>query len=198
MHSSMCCFPSPLAGEGGESRATRATSRVRGLFEDALRANPSPALTSFGRPLPQGEREKRHEINRSRGASLRPSYATPRSRKRVGGSEIRGRRCRFDLAPGFRYAPPGLRNKGKKIRRRNADRRKASSAVPYGHGRTSNVRRTSIGVPPRLSSQGVFHRKGLSTRLLLPGTWRPGLACPSSGRYPPLPVPVQRPNAPRS
>ena len=29
---------------------------------------------------------------------------------------------------------------------------------------------TSIGVPPRFSSQGVFHRKGLSTRLLLPGT----------------------------
>src|SRR6516164_6165734 len=34
-------------------------------------------------------------------------------------------------------------------------------------------RRTSIGVPPRFSSQGVFHRKGLSTRLSLPGTWRP-------------------------
>jgi hypothetical protein len=89
-------------------------------------------------------------------------------------------------------------NERKKYRRRNADRRNPYSAVPYGHGRASNVRRTSIGVPPRFSPQGVFHRKGLSTRLLLPGTWRPGLACPSSGRYPPLPVPVQRPNAPRS
>src|SRR6201987_1482104 len=66
------------------------------------------------------------------------------------------------------------------------------SAVPDGRGRAWVARRTSIGVPPRLSSQGVFHRKGLSTRLLLPGTWRPGLACPSGGRYPLLPVPVQR------
>jgi hypothetical protein len=71
-----------------------------------------------------------------------------------------------------------------------------SSTVPHGHGRAWIARRTSIGVPPRLSSQGVFHRRGLSTRLLLPGTWRPGLACPSGGRYPPLPVPVRRPNAP--
>jgi hypothetical protein len=39
-------------------------------------------------------------------------------------SEIRGNGHRFDLAPGFRYAPPGLQKK-KKIRRRNADRRKA-------------------------------------------------------------------------
>ena len=56
---------------------------------------------------------------------------------------------------------------------------------------TASTRRTSIGVPPRFSSQGVFHRKGLSTRLYLPGTWRP-VGWPSSGRYPPLPVPVQR------
>src|ERR1700747_3733334 len=79
-----------------------------------------------------------------------------------------------------------------------------SSAVPAGtaaaptltlprlRGEGMGGGSTSIGVPPRFSSQGVFHRKGLSTRLLLPGTWRPGLACPSSGRYPPLPVPVQR------
>jgi hypothetical protein len=31
-----------------------------------------------------------------------------------------------------------------------------------GHGRAWIARRTSIGVPPRFSSQGVFHRKGLS------------------------------------
>jgi hypothetical protein len=67
-----------------------------------------------------------------------------------------------------------------------------SSAVASATAAPASGRRTSIGVPPRFSSQGVFHRKGLSTRLLLPGTWRPGLACPSSGRYPLLPVPVQR------
>jgi hypothetical protein len=52
----------------------------------------------------------------------------------------------------------------KKYRRGNADRRNAYSAVPDGHGRASNVRRTTVGVPPRFSSQRVFHRKGLSLR----------------------------------
>jgi len=54
-------------------------------------------------------------------------------------------------------------------------------------------RRTSIGVPPRFSSQGAFHRKGPSTRLLLPGT-RPNRFCLSvwAGVTRPLPVPVQR------
>jgi hypothetical protein len=33
-----------------------------------------------------------------------------------------------------------------------------------GHGRAWIARRTSIGVPPRFSPQGVFHRKGLSLR----------------------------------
>jgi len=65
------------------------------------------------------------------------------------------------------------RERTKEIRRRNADRRNEYSAVANGHGRARSARRTSIGVPPRFSSQGVFHRKGLSTRLSLPGTWRP-------------------------
>src|SRR6516225_2306917 len=82
------------------------------------------------------------------------------------------------------------RERTKEIRRRNADRRNEYSAVANGHGRTWSARRTSIGVPPRFSSQGVFHRKGLSTSLLLPGTWRDTfLSIPLSGRYPPLPVP---------
>jgi hypothetical protein len=37
-----------------------------------------------------------------------------------------------------------------------------TAAPPYGG-------RTSISVPPRLSSQGVFHRKGLSARLFFLG-----------------------------
>jgi len=58
----------------------------------------------------------------------------------------------------------------------------------FGHSRASSVRRTSIGVPPRFSSQGVFHRKGLSLgpgflgrggdnvlRIPLSGITRPGL-----------------------
>jgi hypothetical protein len=86
-------------------------------------------------------------------------------------SEIRGRRCRFDLAPGLRYAPPGLPKRKKSEAKRRQTQ--GSSAVPYGHGRASNVRRTSIGVPPRFSSQGVFHRKGLSLRPCFLG---PGLS----------------------
>src|SRR5262249_29525797 len=60
--------------------------------------------------------------------------------------------------------------------------------------RLKSVKRTSIGVPPRFPSQGVFHRKGLSTRLLLPGTRRdtfcasferafPAPACPSPANF---------------
>jgi hypothetical protein len=49
------------------------------------------------------------------------------------------------------------------------------------------ARRTSIGVPPRFSSQGVFHRKGLSTRLMLPGTRRKSCG-PSVGRALPAPT----------
>src|SRR6516165_9551734 len=35
-----------------------------------------------------------------------------------------------------------------------------SSAVADGHGRAWSARRTSIGVPPRFSSQGVFSSQG--------------------------------------
>ena len=62
----------------------------------------------------------------------------------------------------------------------------------FGHGRASSVRRTTVGVPPRFSSQGVFHRKGLSLRPGFLGRGGTRFACPLSGCYPPLPVPVQR------
>src|SRR6516164_6942704 len=83
----------------------------------------------------------------------------------------------------------------KEIRRRNADRRNGH-ILPWltATAAPANGRRTSIGVPPRFWSQGVFHRKGLSTRLLLPGTWRdtfcasfkralPAPACPSPANF---------------
>ena len=68
-----------------------------------------------------------------------------------------------------------------------AKRRRTQSVLcrGVGHGRAWIARRTSIGVPPRFSSQGVFHRKGLSLR---PGFLGRGLsferalpapACPS-------------------
>src|SRR6516165_9586714 len=44
-------------------------------------------------------------------------------------------------------------------------------------------RRTSIGVPPRFSPQGVFHRKGLSLRPGFLGRGGTRFAYPLSGRY---------------
>src|ERR1700751_2106505 len=51
-----------------------------------------------------------------------------------------------------------------------------------------SARRTSIGVPPRFSPQGVFHRKGLSLRPGFLGRGGTRFAYPLSGCYPPLPV----------
>jgi hypothetical protein len=119
-------------------------------------------------PAQRGEEIK----SRSRDAAQHPSYDTPRSRKRETECEERQvvepawffataalqnvarmkptgpARTRSGSLPGFRCAPPGLRRK-RKNRKRNADRRNAYSAVPYGHGRAWSARRTSIGVPPR-------------------------------------------------
>jgi hypothetical protein len=67
-----------------------------------------------------------------------------------------------------------------------------------GHGRAWIARRTSIGVPPRFSPQGIFHRKGRSLR---PGFLGRGLsveralpapACPVVQRAPRTPVLVPR------
>ena len=82
---------------------------------------------------------------------------------------------------------------------------RSSSAAPCGCGRCPHPDppplagegmgggSTSIGVPPRFSSQGVFHRQGTQHQARLPATWRGHvLRIPLSGRYPPLPVPVQR------
>jgi len=61
-------------------------------------------------------------------------------------------------------------------------------AVPYGHGRAPVGVRTTVGVPLRLLPRGLSSPKA-QRQARLPGTWRTGLACPLSGRYPPLPVP---------
>ena len=87
-----------------------------------------------------------------------------------------------------------------KLRRSEAKRRqtqRSSSAAPCGCGRCpqplTGGGSTSIGVPPRFSPQGVFHRQGTQHQARLPATWRGHvLRIPLSGRYPPRPVPVQR------
>ena len=68
-------------------------------------------------------------------------------------------------------------------------RQLSHSAGPYGpRPRPSTERRTSIGVPPRFSPQGVFHRKGLSLRPGFLGRGGTRFAYPLSGRYPPRPA----------
>src|SRR5690242_4907123 len=86
------------------------------------------------------------------------------------------------------------RKQRKKNRRRNADRRNAVFCRTLRiRPRPGSPRRTTIGVPPRFSSQGVFHLQGTQHQARLPATWRGHvLRIPLSGRYPPLPVPVQR------
>jgi hypothetical protein len=67
------------------------------------------------------------------------------------------------------------------------------SALASGHGRAWSARRTSIGVPPRRLVPRSLSSQGTQLQARLPGTWRGHvLRIPLSGRYPPLPVPVQR------
>ena len=98
-------------------------------------------------------------------------------------SEIRERRFGSAAAPGFRCAQPRLRNKKKKAERRqtlgNNRRILRCGARPFGA-------RTLDGVPPRLSSRGVFHPQG-QLQARLPGTRSeralPAFACPSPGMH---------------
>ena len=127
--------------------------------------------------------------SRSRDAAERPSYGTPLSevvttgldpvvhaeatRPNAGGSACASEASAWMPGIGersdavLRTAMPGhdeeKNGRTKKIRRRNADRRKALLPC-VRHGRAWSARRTTVGVPPRFSPQGVFHRKGLSLR----------------------------------
>jgi hypothetical protein len=154
----------------------------------------------------------RHDValamtSRSRDASQRPRHATPlsevvttdlhsvlrakRQQANAGGSIGKRRFARMTKEKNERTK--------EKYRRRNADRRKALLPWHRPRPRPCAERRTSIGVPPRFSSQGIFHRKGLSLRPGFLGRGGIRFAHPLSGRYPPLPVPkssVQ--HAPRS
>jgi hypothetical protein len=93
---------------------------------------------------------------------------------------IRGRSISLLAAPGFRFAQPGLRKKGK----RNADRRLSPNLRAIRARLAPSGVRTSTGVPPRRLRQ----RPNATAQLqhVLPGTWL------KDGRYPPPPVPVQR------
>src|SRR5690348_14108775 len=78
-------------------------------------------------------------------------------------AESKSASARRRVKPGNDEGKNGRTNE-RKCRRRNADRRKALLPWQRPRPRLSAERRTSIGVPPRFSPQGVFHRKGLSLR----------------------------------
>jgi hypothetical protein len=96
------------------------------------------------------------------------------------------------------------KKRDERTKKSEAERRQRLSRLLPRHsgpGRAPNARRTSIGVPPRFSPQGVFHRKGLSTKpgflgrggqwsVLCAGVTRP--ACPEVQRAPRTPVIVPR------
>src|SRR5215470_2304372 len=86
----------------------------------------------------------------------------------------------------------------RKCRRRNADRRKALLPWHRPRPRPSTERRTSIGVPPRFSPQGVFHRKGLSLRPGFLGRGETRIAYPFERALPTpaSPSPAKAPRAP--
>jgi hypothetical protein len=109
------------------------------------------------------ERETEREVRQVvapavvlRSSPLRKA-CSPDEAKRNPGSPVSLRSC-------SRTSLHSVRATKRKISEAKRRQTQGSSAVPYGHGRASSVRRTTVGVPPRFSPQGVFHLKGLSLR----------------------------------
>jgi hypothetical protein len=136
--------------------------------------------------------------NRSRSASRRPrrwSVSHVNRRHRFY-SVLHAKRLRANAGGSIWKASLGTDDE-RKERKKNIGGETPTDAMKYlpwqrPRPRLCAERRTSIGVPPRFSPQGVFHRKGLSLRPGFLGRGGTRFAHPLSGRYPPLPVPVQR------
>jgi hypothetical protein len=204
-------FPPPLRG-----RAGRGVSSLRGAIA-TKQSRAELGLDCFA-PL-RGARNDDIK-SRSRDASQRPSYDTPRhtlSDSSPRGIAVRrtascGHLCRWSMLSCSRQTLGGKRlicftatwiagsspamtrkERTKKIRRRNADIRnelicRALRTRPRLKREAHIYRRsTAVLVPRSLSSQGTQHQAfaswDVANRVLLR---------PLSGRYPPLPVPVQR------
>ena len=96
----------------------------------------------------------------------------------------------------LRTAMPG-NDEGKERKKKSEAERRQTQFVfcraVRAQPRLSTERRTSIGVPPRRLVPRSLSSQGTQLQARLPGTWRGHvLRIPLSGRYPPLPVPVQR------
>ena len=158
---------------------------------------PTPDLLALlaSRPLPNGERR----INsRPRDASSRPSSFTAafETVTRRFHSALHAKLQQTNAGGSIGKRRFGTDDKGKnerKNRKQNADRGKsvfcrALRARPRLDRQAHIYRRSTAVLAPRsLSSQGT------QPQATLPGTWRGHvLRIPLTGRYPPLPVPVQR------
>ena len=135
--------------------------------------------------------------NHSRGAPLRPSYHRTLIRWSIRTSSrqtLGGKRLTCFTAAWIAGSSPGNdeRERTKEIRRRNADRRNEYSAVANGHGRACK----RPGAHLSAFHRGSRPKESFIARDSAPGFIFLGLGgqfgWPSSGRYPPLPVPVQR------
>src|SRR5215472_802514 len=83
----------------------------------------------------------------------------PSGRRSNAGGSIRGAPLGTDDEGNER-----ARTKGKRFGGETPTDARLFCRAEDGHGRAWIARRTSIGVPPRFSPQGVFHRKGRSLR----------------------------------
>jgi hypothetical protein len=167
------------------------------------------AMPRHGHVSAKAEREVRQVVEPAlvlRSSPLRKCVARmkPTGPARSGGPDdklrkIRDGRCRFDLAPGFRCAPPELRKKKKDSeakRRQTQGSSAVRSARPRLKREAHDCRRSTTVLAPRsVSSQGT------QPQARLPGTRRntfcvsfervlPAPACPSPAKAPRAPVVV--------
>ena len=99
----------------------------------------------------------------------------------------------FKLKTALRAFCPGMTKERTKEKISEAKRRQTQGFFCRAlrtRPRLEIARRTSIGVPPRFSPQGVFHRKGLSLGPCFLGPGERRFAPFFERHYPPLPVPV--------
>jgi hypothetical protein len=170
------CFPPRDSGEGGPRvcavggvlRCTQVRPRKRTVASHA----PSTTLRSLRElravPLPRFTGED--EQQRSRGASLRPSHDKPLTETVTTGLDpVLHAEWQQANAGGSIPKRRFGTDDGKNERKRKSEAKRRQTQVAFcralrARPRLPTGRRTSIGVPPRFSSQGVFHRKGLSLR----------------------------------
>jgi hypothetical protein len=171
-----------MAGRGDrafarwEGRQRRRDANRRSIRSISCHTPPPPHFVRSPSPVFTGE----DEHHRSRGAPLRPSYDKSLTETVTADIAVRrtasfGRLCRCSMPSGCRpmpveaFAGAASARMTERTKEKDSEAKRRQTQVVFcraidAHGRAWIARRTSIGVPPRFSSQGVFHRKGLSLR----------------------------------